>query len=1446
MTMDTGVLDPESNSVSWEQLTYQANPNAYAPEPEPQQQYVEPAAEPMYAPTPELSYQQPYEAPAEFVPVGEDVELLPEIQSPTFTPQLAPYNASPDLLPMDQGPPFDWTPETFYEPQQYTPPPAPFFQNPQFAERDAQFDASTDPNNYSRENAVGAWQGLQNLFASDPRDVARAQAAGDWVSDQIGGVADGYNGPGAGGARRVANVAGDIAGFGTEMMIPTSMAEMMMTVLPGGLPIGPGMADDALRMGTRGYGGALLGSNLDTLPDIGAGLSQGARAVNDLLPSTPHGYYSGVGGADDAARQTMRDLEAVTKAEAGERIPFGADAIVKQDDGTWVVRGFRGATPDEAAAKLTTAAEAFHAENGPYFGRSYDEWMSNAAKEPANVAKAVGEGDASRGLLTNSPAAPDPILDTVRAKFLTAAQQEMNMRRTGAVDREIRQGRSAQAAGIREAINGGGTLDDVSAAARQGAYQGGTLRKTTLLQPIVLDSAEQVSIVDELSRLARENEISDFDFLRFVMPAESDSPGIIARLQSETPRLQPNEIKLIRKAFGDEFADAVAARSASSLEPKMTRAQERAEMARIDKQEQTILERAQRDAVQAEQRYNREVVRGQERVDSADFRAAEAAAKREQRRISDLIERGQRAEAMGLRDAARQGRVSPEATNRLIARFDEAQQRIFKQLQDAKEAAERARLKADELEIAQTRRYNEQSLAKQERSAARDALKADRDETTAIREGLDKEAKSPEMIMQSARAMLGDILAGGNFATTDGKNALELLDGHITRNRAVLDGLHDAEGWRSVYEAVRATVTGDLADSYLTSLIRRDHALGGALVANGMDPKVARKVATMMREYELARRFPQGVPERITKELAKTKGAPYNQSWGGLKTFNQRMKNTMFGLTDAGVFGTHMLAAINRGGLQGAAGLVNRTLGALNLPNIETHMLSEEANLSKRVRNTLDGVHYGTQSSGVDTEVGTVFSMFGRPGKAIDSKILPLINWASERQFNDVMGFVGDNVYEGQLVMLHMLGRDISNPVVRATAADFTNSIKSFADTALHSGRNTAESIVFTSQAMTRAGISNILQMSKFLNPTATAEERILAAGLIASQGVFMLTVGKFLNDELGITDFQMDPSKTGFGQITLPWKDPNGRNRVIDLFPQTSVQRAIARSFRAIAEGDSDAAEDAWLRYFSGRASVVGSGVLGVAGVGYTAGAGGRFTRDLSARDRVLNLLPIPPLAESVLQQATTDTKFDPAGNFLTGIGQSNFPESRTSSSGRSASDRYAQQLFQADFYDIPPKEQVQVLKAMEADGQAVDDRTKAGPWAYASNGALHYVQQKTADDWELNGRELKYLAELPGDMSGYDVRDYETMSKARDAFEKMAQDKGATRSQSGKAWDEYTSKILGIDKLTRRMREEVIDEDPSVIDAAIREFEAGNSDYDVPEWARDRAKKVSSGAKP
>jgi hypothetical protein len=155
---------------------------------------------------------------------------------------------------------------------------------------------------------------------------------------------------------------------------------------------------------------------------------------------------------------------------------------------------------------------------------------------------------------------------------------------------------------------------------------------------------------------------------------------------------------------------------------------------------------------------------------------------------------------------------------------------------------------------------------------------------------------------------------------------------------------------------MRAAVTGDTADLWLTQNYRLRNSLQAALMAAGTPDQVARQIGDTVFNAELKRRFPEGVPKWINSQMKFTKGAPYQEAYEGLRLLVQRLKNSTFGLLDFGAFGVNGLVAVARGGVPMMAGVSNRMLAALQLPHIDVYQMNAGAGLAAEVRRNLDGV----------------------------------------------------------------------------------------------------------------------------------------------------------------------------------------------------------------------------------------------------------------------------------------------------------------------------------------------------------------------------------------------------------------------------------------------------------------------------------------------------------
>lgn len=528
---------------------------------------------------------------------------------------------------------------------------------------------------------------------------------------------------------------------------------------------------------------------------------------------------------------------------------------------------------------------------------------------------------------------------------------------------------------------------------------------------------------------------------------------------------------------------------------------------------------------------------------------------------------------------------------------------------------------------------------------------------------------------------------------TDSPEGRDALNGSVkawlAANRVILDGLGETR--HEFFRTVGAKLTGDLADSYLSSLLHRKGFLQNALEQQGMEQPLAKKVADTLMDYELKRRYPRGVPPRLTELLEQTKlgyTGTGEQIARGAAAFTQELKNTQFGIGDMAVFGQQFLKSVTTNTVQLLAGSVNRLLAAAHLPSVQTAVI--DAGLAKRIQYQLDGVAQGVTTGITDlSHEGTLIGRIPVVGRTVDRPVVAASKALTDFQFKTVLGNVRNLIHEGNLVLAKAVGQDINDPRVRATAAEFANAATSFSPAALKAKRALGEKATMLSPSMRRAQVVQILQVAKLLNGTAT--ERWLAAATILSTAGSLLAVGKLINDYFGIDEFVFDPSAPGFGDVTLE------DGTVINLFPQEQVVKAIARSTRALAEGDTESAREAWANLtISSLSPTLQIGARSL-GVGYEPGKGyryGNLNEGMGLGERALNAAPLPPIAGSLIRGEVTPTE---APWEIAGV-----PAYQESAADKL--DRLAREKTGTGFFDMAPPDRRRFLASSE-EARSLDD---------------------------------------------------------------------------------------------------------------------------------------------
>jgi hypothetical protein len=878
----------------------------------------------------------------------------------------------------------------------------------------------------------------------------------------------------------------------------------------------------------------------------------------------------------------------------------------------------------------------------------------------------------------------DNPIDRATAKLVTGLQEERRLRRTGVAGRELAEGRRAQAEAVRQAresavargLSGEDILKAESAAARTGP-----LRRTFTTPD--WDDEE----FDVLLRMLNDSEIaSDFDTLGLGIALSNWRKGIAPP--------QPKQIRNIGRILGGEvqgIADDVASEARAYAREmqeiaRMRRGLDstsRQQTARFLRQEaddatKQIAERRgllrvtdedlplpPKPSLEVQRRAALQTPEAARRagVDPTDVTRAKSIVKsydeavmRHTRQQFDDVER----QLLALETAERkmdevftaQRRAWETADQRLARETREMNERMSRQrpVQAGKDVDERiAALDRAEIERlsrattpetrmpilddATARRLEQQEIAagraRQERVEAAGARpsRATNAQQVRAQEAWDRANPNPEMILRNVPQRLK-----GN------KDAEEIIRAWLMGNRAIVDRVNGGDSF-NVFRRIEAGVRGEVADSAVNAILVRESLLSDVLMRSGVDLEDAKKIARSLTNRELMLKYgvsaPSAIPAPVREMIRDARNIPYEKSVGGLLTLNQQAKNTMFGLTDAGIFGQQALAAVHNGGIPAVAGMVNRLLGMAHLPHIQT-MLSD-INLPKQMQYAVDGVNVGLKASGLEPGAGTLLRRLGKPGRVADDFITPIIDKWTEFQFSTVLGNLRQIIYEGDLMMAKAAGQDITNPAVRFRAAENANHITSFSRSATKATRRATEELLFTSPSMNRARVARINDMAKLLGPTTPPDERLFAASMIFSNVLMTMAVGKLIYDQIGVGEFTIDPSDPNYGKITTAATNDKGQNLVVDYLPQDSIQRAFAQSIRAIMDADPQQVAEVWARAgISGGSPVSRPAATGL-GFSYDPGSGYNiFDYPESAASAVAGMIPIPPIAQSLLRGET------------------------------------------------------------------------------------------------------------------------------------------------------------------------------------------------------------------
>jgi len=797
-------------------------------------------------------------------------------------------------------------------------------------------------------------------------------------------------------------------------------------------------------------------------------------------------------------------------------------------------------------------------------------------------------------------------LSAAQTKITDYARAEAALRRQGIPQAEIAAGRSRQAAGVmrevEQATAEGLDPRQVAQRAREGLATG--RMRETITPAMEFTPGETHALFADINNQLRNGSLKSHEYWNRVHAIEAVITG---------EGLQPAQIKLVRRMFGDEVADALVDRPLSLRQ---------------------TLDRRWRELTTAK---------------SAEMRAASHGwpSMRTAGPGPSLME-----EIAKLQDASPLEReIATKHLTKLQERIDKArardEARAAKALQDANE--------------------RDATLAIKQMRGEPDTVVRDRygvptdvnvGQNWRVREKWKAITADGDLAAQHRNDLLLDPVERDIAAKAYANAGMATPEEAITKVRDKIDAMHDPDmqsaanavlqQWQrdaeeilssmgdrgpSLIDRTLALATGDVADSYLAQVVRNTSNLENALEKAGFPRQFAREIADGMTQYEIARKYGRAVPEHIQQMLKST--APTE---GGVSNLVQELKNMQFGIADVAVVGQQVLKALITGGPMVMAGAVNRALQLIGVQNLAGF----DSNVSRSVAYALDGVKQGTSTGMTDFEYGKSFLSRIPAVKTIDEPVMRVAERLNSVQFGWLLTGIRNLNYEGNLMVARAAGLDINNPAVRARAAAFANANTSLGALAQRAGRRQGEAALALSPSMRRAQVQQLLRVAqgvadlRNLKDPVKRTNAVLATMTLGSFGVTTMVLGKFLHDNFGApgTDFEFDPSKPGWGYITL------GNGRVISLFPQEQVLKTVARSMRAISEEDWDSLGKEWIKFGLSTQSPVMAVLSAAAGYGYDPETGyrlGDLGENQSFLETVLRLAPIPPSASTAIHEGVS-----------------------------------------------------------------------------------------------------------------------------------------------------------------------------------------------------------------
>ena len=350
------------------------------------------------------------------------------------------------------------------------------------------------------------------------------------------------------------------------------------------------------------------------------------------------------------------------------------------------------------------------------------------------------------------------------------------------------------------------------------------------------------------------------------------------------------------------------------------------------------------------------------------------------------------------------------------------------------------------------------------------------------------------------------------------------------------------------------------------------------------------------------------------------------------RTGNAGLKGLFFGMADAGAIMANAIPAIQAQGIPLGVGYLNRILKLVDIDDASKYR-------------AFSGSAMGASQDVFDDKVGTLIGVAGRglqstpiskAGDALVALDKPAVKWnqfLEKAQFDWLLNKgLRQPAFDGNLVILKMLGRDINDPSLQRTVARMTNAATSTAPLARNNTQRGVEGATLGSARFLRAQGDLLLAATKLINPKASLDERIVAMTAIVSVAASIAAARELAGERLDLNPFRDGQFNPNFGNITLP------DGTIVPFFQQKQLARTLAQSLTGLAsavqdKGDASAITDPLIKFMINRQGPLPATFTRYAGIGYDPqtnkyswpGKGPGFGSEMDGWDKLANAVPIP-----------------------------------------------------------------------------------------------------------------------------------------------------------------------------------------------------------------------------